>query len=209
MEKFDVHVAVNRNRFNCQDTNVKNFMGYVLGLLEVRLKSFGIEQVVMGLDVTHQPDADYFPPKEIIDQITSQAIYITEQQICRNFIFDQRRDNQHVFHSPFNIKPGMHAYQFADHGKEPLIMFHVCGRMNTGKSMVIHELTKLIHEISSNAIIKVCANQYDPVDRFDITSDPVAYAEYVARMGNCKYSLGTEPRSGVSVYNESISNVNL
>ncbi len=208
MNKFDVHVAPNRNRLNHQNDDVCNFMGYVLTKLAERLNNMELA-VSLDLQARLVPPAEYVIPESIIGLVTSKAIYITEQHVSRNFIFDYHRRNQEIFHSPFNVKPGINSYQFADHGKEPSVMFHVCGRMSSGKTMVIHELVKIIHGLVEGSIIKVCAGQYDPDDSYDITQNAEAYAEYVERMGNNTFSIGTEPRSGVDIYNRVSSNVNV
>lgn len=175
---------------------------FVLGLLSDRLHGLEFKSVELS----------QCKPDELTDEIREKLlqgpILICEHHITKRFNFIRPEDVK-VFTSPFDIKPGPAAFKYANLGKRPNMAFHIAGRIGSGKSIMVHQLKLILENLIPGIQVIECSFDDGVDDKWDITTDPVEYNDYIIRCSNNKVLLGGKPEWTVGRFDQVFCNVKL
>lgn len=205
MEKqFDLFVWGNEPRFDKHAEARKLATDYFLHELQDSLYDLGFRDFTFGAHIAPEEELT----QEAIDLLLSGPVFVTEHYISRMYNFDQR-SAQAVHFSPFRLIPTPGEYNFAFNGKRPPIMFHVAGGVATGKSLVIHELAKLLREKVPGINVIECPVEEGIDDKYDLFSNPEMVEQYRDSVVNKAISLGDKPQWQLGRFNQTELNVKL
>lgn len=139
--------------------------------------------------------------------LQQHPFYLSEHYLTQRIVLDPQMTVKNRFEAPWNVRPAMNSYTYAERGKRPTFHAMIVGSVNSGKTYIQNEFKLLLQELVPGIEVIICDNDCHSPDNWDITSDPVYYKEYGDRIRMNGICFGRGPSFNVGFDNQIHHNV--
>jgi hypothetical protein len=206
--KFDMFVTSLKNRNVFANLTAEPIVMKLYERLRQRLNAMGFGNTV--IDVMRKIPSIELETHEL-NYLRHNRFFISEHYLSRDIVLTTENEKTILrrFTAPYRTRPSLDAYQYCEMGKSP--MFHVMfiGGTNTGKTAIMNEFKLMLRELVPEIEIIECDNDIKHPDNWDVTSDPVYYADYLERIKANGICIGNGPQFGVGVDSEIFHNTKI
>jgi hypothetical protein len=204
--KFDIFVCSRKNPNPCLNLPSEAIMLKLYQQLRRRLDSQGFGNVVVNT-MRHISDIELEAGE--LELLRGNRFYLSEHYLARHLDFGPPDKVIGRYRAPWNTRPSMDAYTYAERGKRPMFHAQVIGGTLTGKTYVLNEFKLLLNELVPGIEIIECDNDIKMSDHWDVASDPEYYKEYGDRIKANAICFGMGPTFNVGIDNELYHNTKI
>ena len=197
--KYDVFVCSHKKPDPTIGIITEGVMVKLYNLLRCRLNAQGFGNAIVDT-------MRYTPIIELdageLQLLKDNPFYLSEHYLTQRIELDPQHQVIGLYRAPWNTRPSMEAYTYAERGQRPMFHAMVIGCVNSGKTYVLNEFKLLLNELVPGIEVIECDNDVKMPDYWDITSDPECYKEYGDRIKMKAICIGNGPSTRVGIDNQ-------
>lgn len=206
--KFDLFVTSLKNRNVSMNLTIEPIMMKLYELLRRRLNAMGFGNVILD---TMQMIQEVELTEAELNYLRTNRFFVSEHYLTRDIVLTTLNEETILRRvtAPYITRPSIDAYRYCEMGKTP--MFHVMfiGQCDAGKTAIMNEFKLMLHDFLPEIEIIECDNDIKDPEYWDVTSDPVYYADYLERIKANGICIGNGPKFGVALDNEIYHNTKI